>query len=148
MFQGVPYSVPFSLWALLRSTEENINLTLSQLLWPFRCCSSQNCRNLPVSSCTGTLNFESASLAFSISVPVHDDTGKFRHFCEDTKMALRVQFFRGLSRKWSTIYRGKYRTSWCWWTFLPLTLFFALKSFAKKVKKIKQNNINKIQASL
>lgn len=92
-------------------------------------------------------NFESASLAFSISVPVHDDTGKFRHFCKDTKKALRVQFCRGISRKWSTIYRGKSRTSCCWRVFLPLT-FFALKSFAKKVKKTKQNNINIIQASL
>ena len=33
------------------------------------------------------LIFELSSLSFAISVPVQDDTSKFRHFCTDTKEA-------------------------------------------------------------
>ena len=35
----------------------------------------------------GKPNFDLSSLNFTISIPVHDDIGKFPHSCKDTKMA-------------------------------------------------------------
>ena len=40
-------------------------------------------------------NFDLSSLPFAISVPVHDDTGKFQHSREDTKMASPQLIFQG-----------------------------------------------------
>ena len=52
-------------------------------------------------------NFVLGSLSFPISAPVHDDSGKFRHYCKDTKNGLPLSYvFRGISRKWYRIGRG------------------------------------------
>ena len=52
-------------------------------------------------------HFDLGSLSFPISAPVHDDSGKFRHYCKDTKNGLPLSYvFRGISRKWYRICRG------------------------------------------